>query len=182
MNNKSLSALRADFDATARRSISMPLAGALVWTALAIASFLVPARFQVFVVLYGTGVIFPVALAIGAIREENILARVNPLNRLMGLAVLMVNLLWVLHIPLAIWKPEFVVLSLGVGLGIHWIIFGWIINHPLGLVHAIMRSLLAVAAWVLFPEHRIAAVAATVVLSYLVSLVLLMQRPLNKAD
>lgn len=42
----------------------------------------------------------------------------------------MVNLLWAVHIPLFIYVPEFVPLSLGISLGLHSIIYSWIVQHP----------------------------------------------------
>lgn len=82
----------------------------------------------------------------------------------------MVNLLWGIHFPLAISAPEFVPLSLGVGLGLHWVVYSWIINHPLGIVHAVLRTFLVLGAWYLFPEVRIFAVSVAIVLVYLLSL------------
>jgi len=43
--------------------------------------------------LFGTGLIFPVALLIGKLRGETLMDRSNPPSRLMGMSVLMVNLL-----------------------------------------------------------------------------------------
>jgi len=45
-----------------------------------------------------------------------------------------------------------------------------IVKHSVGVVHAILRTALILAAWLLFPEHRVSAVAAAVVLAYAVSL------------
>ena len=75
----------------------------------------------------------------------------------MGLSVLMVNLLWALHIPLFLYAPEFLPLSVGIGLGLHWIVYSWIIQHPVGLIHAILRTVLVLLAWFIFPESRLFA-------------------------
>ena len=130
------------------------------------------------VMLFGTGLIFPVALLIARFRRENLTGRLNPLSRLMGMSVLMVNLLWAVHLPLLVGAPRFFPLSLGVGLGIHWIVYSWIIQHPVGLIHAIMRTGLVVSAWSVFPTHRMSAVPLVIVIAYLTSLVLMVRRPL----
>ena len=92
------------------------------------------------VMLFGTGLISPIALLIGKLRHENLTDRSNPLSRLMGMSVLMVNLLWAVHLPLFFGARQFFPLSLGIALGIHWIVYSWIIQHPVGLIHALLRT------------------------------------------
>lgn len=64
----------------------------------------------------------------------------------MGLSVLMVNLLWALHIPLFLFVPEFLPLSVCIGLGLYWIVCSWIIQHPLGLIHVLLRTAVVLLA------------------------------------
>ncbi len=114
---------RKDFERATNRSISMPVAGAIVWLVVAIISTQVNERLGLVILLFASGAIFPVALLIARLRSESVLSRENPLARLMGMSVLMVNLLWAVHIPLFIYVPAFLPLSLGIGLGLHWVIF-----------------------------------------------------------
>lgn len=165
-----LACYRQDFESSANRSLSMPLAGAIVWSCVGLASLGLDSTVATYILLFATGAIFPLALAIASLRKEALISSANPLSKLMGLGVLMVNLLWGIHLPLAFSAPEFVSLSLAIGLGLHWIIYSWIINHPLGIVHALLRTFLVVAAWYLFPEVRIFAVSMAVVLAYSISL------------
>ena len=166
MQHESLEALRADFDARTKGSMSLPIAGALVWAAVAVLSLALPARTAVFALVFATGAIFPIALAIARMRGEKLIERVNPLSRLMGTCVLMVNLLWGVHVPLLIFAPQFVPLSLGIGLGLHWAVYSWIIGHGLGLRHAIGRTISLVTVWLAFPDHRVTACSIVVVLAY----------------
>lgn len=99
----------------------------------------------------------------------------------MGRCVAMVNLLWAVHLAVLTLAPDLLPLSLGVGLGLHWVVFGWIIGHRLGLIHAVARTLCVTAAWWLAPDHRVSAVAAGVVLCYGYALLTLATRPLNQA-
>ena len=108
-----LVAYRREFEASANRSVSMPIAGACVWFVVALLSTRFDERTGVLVLLFGTGAIFPLALLIAKFRRENLLKSDNPLAKLMGLCVLMVNLLWAVHIPLFLYAPAFVPLSLG---------------------------------------------------------------------
>ena len=172
----SLQDLRTAYERQTNRALSMPLAGALVWSMIALAGSLVPERQALFVMLFGTGLIFPIALGIAKLRREDLTGRLNPLSRLMGMSVLMVNLLWAVHLPLLLGAPRFFSLSLGIGLGIHWIVYSWIIQHPVGLVHAILRTGLVVSAWSAFPHDRLLVVPLVIVVVYLISLVWMARR------
>ncbi len=172
----SLAALRADFEATSNRSMSLPIAGMIAWSAIGIAGLLFPLKTAVTVLIFAVSVIFPLALPIARMRKEQLTSRANPLARLMGASVLMVNLLWALHIPLYLKAPAFVPLSVGIGLGLHWIVYSWIIDHPLGYRHAIGRTIGLVAAWFAFPSNPVSACAAVVVVAYVFTLVEMARR------
>lgn len=178
---ESLSELRADFERRTRRSMSMPLAGAIAWTVVAIAGSFLPLRAGNTVLILAVSAIFPLALPIAALRGEQVVSSANPLARLMGACVLMVNLLWPLHILLFLRAPAFVPLSVGIALGLHWIVYSWIVGHALGYRHAIVRTLGLAAAWLLFPQHPVTACATVVVLAYAMTLVEMARRPLAGA-
>lgn len=165
-----LSELRADFEMRSKRSMSMPIAGATVWCVIAILGMVLPFRSAILALAFGTGAIFPVAMVIARVRGEDLLNNTNPLASLMGTCVLMVNLLWALHIPLLMEAPQFIPLSLGIALGLHWMVYSWIIRHPLGYQHAMTRTVALVAVWFAFPEHTVTASAAVVVAAYLVTI------------
>ncbi len=169
--------LRADFDLRSKRSLSMPLAGLAVWSCVAVIGQLLPMKAALLALAFGTGAIFPLALAIARLRGEQLLDNTNPLAKLMGACVLMVNLLWAVHLPLLVYAPQFFPLSLGIGLGLHWVVYSWIIQHPLGYQHAILRTLGLVAVWFAFPEQRVTASAAVVVAAYLVTIFQMRSRP-----
>lgn len=170
---------RKKFEHATNRSIAMPLAGTIVWLFVGLVSLTIEFNNSVYFLLFATGAILPIALVIARFRNEALLASVNPLSKLMGLSVLMVNLLWGVHFPIVFLAPEFVPLSLGVGLGLHWVVYSWVIGHPLGIIHAVLRTFLVVGAWLCFPESRIFAVSLAVVISYLISLVQMFTRKIE---
>lgn len=178
LQGNTLEVLRKEFETDANRSISLPLAGAVVWSIIFLAGWMASERAAIMIALFGSGLMFPIGLAIARTRNENITARENPLSRLMGMSVLMVNLLWALHIPLVMYATELFILSLAIGLGLHWIIYSWIVAHPIGLIHALFRTSLALIAWLVFPDHRISAVSFVVVLAYALSIVVMLRRPI----
>ncbi len=170
---------REDFEKSANKSVSMPIAGAIVWTIVAFLSTQFEESTSTYILLFATGLIFPIALLIAKFRKENLVSTSNPLGKLMGLCVLMVNLLWGIHIPLVLNAPEFVPLSLGVGLGIHWIVYSWIIQHPIGIIHSILRTTLVILAWYIFPESRIFGVGIAIVIVYILSVYQMLNRKIH---
>ncbi len=162
---------RLDFIRRSAGFSAFPLAGIVAWTVLGLASLFVPATTALYVMLFATGAIFPLALGIAALTGQQVFQRGNAFAALIGQSVLMVNLLWALHFLLILRQPELAPLSLALGLGLHWIVFGWIIRAPLGLIHAIVRTTACTAAYLHGGEHRMAAIAAAVVASYTLTLV-----------
>lgn len=179
---KQITALRSDFDQAAGRSLSLPIAGAAVWTAIGATALVVDNETGTLVLLFGTGLIFPTALLIARVLGERLIDNPSPLAGLMGRSVLMVNLLWAVHLTVFAQRPEYLPLTLGIGLGLHWVVFSWIIGHRLGLVHAALRTVLVTALWWAMPGNRVSAVAAGVVLAYLYAIGSLAVRPLNTGD
>jgi Family of unknown function (DUF7010) len=173
-----LNETRADFERRSRRSLSMPMAGAVVWAAVGVMGLLLPQRMAIYVLLFGTGAIFPLALAIASLRGEQLLSNTNPFARLMGACIFMVNLLWALHIPLVLRAPVFVPLSVGIGLGLHWVVYSWITRHPVGYLHAAGRTMALLIAWWMFPGNVVTACAAAVVLAYGYAIFAMATRPI----
>lgn len=172
-----LDELRLDFDLRAKRSLSMPLAGLAVWSCVAVLGLVLPPKSATLALVFATGAIFPLAMAIARLRGEQLLENTNPLAKLMGVCVLMVNLLWAVHIPLLVYAPQFVPLSLGIALGLHWMVYSWIIGHPLGYRHAILRTIGLAAVWFAFPEQRVVASALMVIGAYAMTIVEMRARP-----
>lgn len=172
-----LDQLRADFDARSKRSLSLPIAGLVVWCVVGVFGMILPPKAATFALVFATGAIFPLAMAIARLRGEQLIENDNPLARLMGVCVLMVNLLWAVHIPLLMRAPQFVPLSLGIALGLHWMVYSWIIAHPLGYRHAMLRTAGLVAVWFAFPDHAVTASAFVVVATYAMTIVEMRTRP-----
>ena len=167
---------RRDFELSSNRSLSMPIAGAIVWASVAILSTQFAETISIYIMLFGTGAIFPIALLIAKLRKENLLSSSNPFSKLMGLCILMVNLLWAVHIPLLLEEPKLVPLSLGIALGLHWIVYSWIIQHSVGIVHSVVRSILILLVWYLFPDKTVFAVSSVIVFVYVISISQMLKR------
>jgi hypothetical protein len=161
---------RADFIRRRKGCLSLPITGCIVWSLAAIASFQAPLERANLALIVCYFLLIPISIAIARVRGEQIGGgAANPLLRLAALCRLMVTLLWAVHLPLLVLAPAFFSLSIAIGYGMHWIVFSWTVDHPVGLLHALLRTALVSAAWWLLPDARVPAVALAVAITYLVS-------------
>ena len=179
-SNATLSELRADF--ARRRFLAMPTAGAIAWTVVGLAGVLLPgiAWLALFIC---TGMIFPLGLMVARFLGEDLIAAQsenNELDRLFMLTVLMASMVWAIAIPFFMIEKSSLPLSVGILAGLMWIPYSWIIQHWIGLFHGISRTVLVVAAWYLFPQHRFVAIPAVIVVIYLISIFVLATRRIGE--
>ena len=112
----------------------------------------------------------PIGAVVGRIRGEQMTGGAdNPLFRLSALMRIMVLATWSMHIPIWIYAPALFPLSVGICFALHWVVFTWIVDHPVGLVQLAMRVVTVPAAWLAFPQDRMGAVAAAVSVCYAIS-------------
>ncbi len=178
-SNRTLTELRLEF--ARQRHIAIPIAGALAWTAAGIAGVLLPgiAWLALFIC---TGMIFPLGLMVARFLGENVTAaqrEKNELDRLFMFTVLMASMVWAIAIPFFMIEKSSLPLSVGILAGLMWIPYSWIIQHWIGLFHGISRTVLVVAAWYLFPQHRFVAIPAVIVIIYLVTIFVLATRQIH---
>jgi hypothetical protein len=164
--------MRADYVVRRKGVPSLPITGAIAYSVAALLSLVVAPERHNLVLAVCFWLIPPVAALIGRLRGEQGLANPeNPLFRLSALVRIMVLATWAIHIPVWIEAPSLFPLTLGVAFGLHWVVFGWSIGHPLGLVHLGLRATLVPVAWYAVPQDRMGAVAAAVAFCYLFSVV-----------
>ncbi|MEO8673426.1 MAG: hypothetical protein ABI411_19090, partial [Tahibacter sp.] len=165
-----LDEMRLDFINRRNGCLSLPITGCIVWSLAAIAGFYAPPAYANSILIICYFLLIPISIAIARIRGEQVRGGAeNPLLRLAALCRLMVTLLWGIHLPLLFLAPELFPLSMAIGFGIHWIVFSWTVGHPVGLIHASLRTFLVIAAWFCFPNNRMSAVSIAVVIAYLIS-------------
>lgn len=177
-----LSELRAQFGRS--RLLSMPIAGAIAWSAAGIFGAILPdeesASYALFLCMPA---VFPLALLVGRFTGEDVFGTQdqNELDRLFLLGVLMSTLVWGIAIPFWIVEPSSLPLSGGILAGLMWVPVSWLLQHWVGLFHAIARTISVVAAWFLFPDHRFIVIPVIIVVIYLISIVMLATRKLPVA-
>lgn len=181
MTDPTLSQLRADFGRS--RMLSLPIAGTVAWSAAGVLGAILPDADSASIALFlCLPTIFPLALLIGRFLGEDPFGAKgqNELDGLFLQGLLMANLVWCIAIPFWMIEPSSLPLSAGVLAGLMWIPLSWILQHWVGLFHAIARSILVTLAWFLFPGHRFILIPVVIVAVYVVSIIALAARKLPK--
>jgi len=178
-SDPTLRELRAEFGQS--RFLAMPIAGTIAWAVAGILGGRLNPMGASRALFICTGMIFPMGIAVGKLIGEDVLAKGNELDRLFGLNVLMANLVWAIAIPFWMVEKTSLPLSLGVLAGLMWVPFSWMLQHWVGLFHAIARTVLVVIAWFAFPQQRFSIIPGIIVAIYIVSIVALLRRPLPQS-
>ena len=169
-----LNELRAHFLATS--SPSMPLAGMILWAAFAIASYVIPDTLPVWTIFVVAAGAFPLALLLDKLRGFHGISTDSNANPVVQLFMRMIFLI-ALIVPFVIIAgirasdSDLVVLGMAILAGVIWIPYGWGADDKVGLIHAVVRSVGAYAAFLFAPRGlKAPAIAAVVALCYAYSL------------
>jgi hypothetical protein len=175
-----LNQLQANFRAGG--TTSMPIAGTIYWLIVAIASLFLHPQNVALIVLIGSGMILPAGFLIDKLRgldKTKADTTGNPLLPMFLKGTAVVVLLWPLVIiaaPVAS-EPNVIVLGGAVLMALVWIPYGSAADDPVGMQHAVGRTLACYAAYLFAPEpYTATAISIVVVLSYIFSFVR-MKRP-----
>ncbi len=159
--------------------LATPLSGLVAWLLVAISGMFFSDRVTVWVLFIATGSIVYLALFISKFTGENFLDKNKTKNVFDGLfffTVAQAVLAYAIAIPFFLIDYTSLPLSVGILTGTMWLPFSWIIQHWIGIVHAIARTVSIVILWYLFPDLRFVAIPLAIVLIYVVTLVILKNR------
>lgn len=165
-----LAELHDDF--VAHSTTSMPLAGTIYWTVVAVSSLLFDPVTVAYIVLIGSGTILPLGFLIDRLRGQHKMRGrfgENPLDMMFLKGTAVVVLLWPLVIIAAqmAGDPDLIVLGGAVLMALVWLPYAAAANDPVGLQHAVGRSIASYAAYLFVPApYTATAIAGVVVLSY----------------
>ena len=176
--DRTLRELREQFGRS--RFLAMPIAGAIAWSAAGAFGAILPADQASIALFFCMPAVFPLGLLFARFTGEDLFGTKsrNELDSLFMLGILMANLVWAIAIPFWMMDPSSLPLTGGILAGLMWIPFSWIIQHWVGLFHAITRTVLIMAAWFLFPDHRFVIMPVVIVVMYLITIVALATRRL----
>ncbi len=148
-----------------RRFLAMPLAGMLAWVGVGVAGALLAPRWHLLSVFVLTGCIAYLGMALSKLTGEDFLAKGHK-NRLDGLFFLCMGqalLAYAIAIPVALKDPSSAVFTVGMLTGFMWLPCAWLMRHWVAAVHAVVRTLLIMAAWLLWPSQGMVLVPLIVV-------------------
>ena len=174
---RSLDQQRAEY--ASRRGLAMPLAGLIVWTLIGVAGVFLSPILAVWSLFIGTGCIAYLGMTLSRFTGENFLDKKKPKNVFDSLflhCVAMALLVYSIAIPF--FRIDYTSLPLTVGIlaGLMWLPFSWIIQHWVGIFHAVARTVLVTVSWYLAPHHRFVVIPAAIVGVYAVTIVVLERR------
>lgn len=157
-----------------RRFLAMPLAGILVWSALIVTGALLSPKAQVLAVFIGTGSIVYLAMLLAKLTGEQLTFKSNKqrnfFDTLFLSAVAMCFLCYALAIPFFLENYRSLPFAVAILTGLMWLPIGILIQHWVGIFHAVARTILCTLAWVLYPEHSFILQPMIVVAMYVVSI------------
>ena len=176
--NRTLEEQRIEF--ANQKFLATPLAGLIVWTIIGLVGLFFSDFIAVWAIFIGTGSIVDLGFFLSKFTGENFLDKTKPKNEFDTLFLYTAGqaiLVYSIAIPFFLLDYTSLPMSVGILTGLMWLPFSWIIKHWCGIFHTLTRTVLVLALWYLFPEHRFVAIPFGIVLIYLITLFILSKRP-----
>ena len=162
-----------------KKLLASPIAGLIAWLIVAISGFFFPDNITVWVLFIATGSIVYLAMGISKLTGEDYLDKSKPKNTfdtLFFLTVAQAILVYSIAIPFFIEDYTSLPLTVGILTGLMWVPLTWIIDHWVGLFHSILRTILILVLWYLFPSNRFITIPIAIVIVYILSIIILKNR------
>lgn len=163
-----------------RRFLAVPLAGAIVWSLLAVTGALLSPFAACMAIFFGSGCIIYLAMFLTRFTGESLKFKSckerNFFDSIFLSTVAMCLCMNALAIPLFWENYTTLAMSYGILLGAMWLPISVVLKHNVGFIHGIARTVGCFVAWYLAPEHALVTVPLVVVGCYVVSIVQLERR------
>ncbi len=159
-----------------RGGFPIPLAGATWWAALALAGYCgAPQRLWIFAAVYGSGLIFPLALLFARIFRCDFMKDRSAVASVLAPTFISMLLFWPIAIS-AWWAyPALFPLVLAIGLSLHWPVIGWSYGKTgIYTAHAVVRAAVCFYIWNWLPEARLTLLPAAVAVVYLATVLVIL--------
>src|SRR5690625_8027724 len=88
---------------------------------------------------------------------------INTFDNLFFLTVAQAILVYSIAIPFFIVDYTSLPLTVGILTGLMWVPLTWIIDHWVGLFHSIVRTILVLILWYLFPSDRFVVIPIAII-------------------
>lgn len=174
---RSLDEQRTEF--TNRRFLATPITGAFVWLVIGIISLFATDYVTVMAIFFGTGSIVYISMAVSKWTGENFIDKNRPKNTFDTLffsTVAQAILVYAIAIPFFQINHNSLPFTVGILTGLMWLPFSWIIKHPIGIFHAVTRTIGCTVIWYILPELVFVAIPFFIVWIYLITIIALEKR------
>ena len=174
--NWTLESQRLDF--SKRKFLATPLAGMIMWIFIGISGLTLKQSISEMVLFVGTGGIVYLGMFLSKFTGENFLSKKkkNTFDSLFFFTVGQACLVYSIAIPFYLIYPDSLPLSVGILTGLMWLPFSWIINHWIGIFHAIFRTIGILILWYTIPDLRFVLIPFFIVVVYIITLTVLLKR------
>ena len=133
----------------------------IAWLITGISGLFFPDKVTVWVLFIATGGIVYLGLFISKFTGEDFFDKSKPKNVFDNLFLFTVGqsvLVYAIAIPFFLLDYSSLPMTVGILTGTMWLPFSWIIKHWVGIFHALIRTIIVLLFWYLFPEHRFVAI------------------------
>ena len=172
-NQRTLEEQKEEFKS--KKLLASPIAGLIAWLIVAISGIIFPDNITVWVLFIATGSIVYLAMGISKLTGEDYLNKSKPKNtfdNLFFLTVAQAILVYSIAIPFFIVDYTSLPLTVGILTGLMWVPLTWIIDHWVGLFHSIVRTILVLILWYLFPSDRFVVIPIAIIIVYIISIII----------
>mgnify|MGYP003393452135 CR=1 FL=1 len=179
-NQRTLEEQKEEFKS--KKLLASPIAGLIAWLIVAISGIFFPDNITVWVLFIATGSIVYLSMAVSKLTGEDYLDKRKPKNtfdNLFFLTVAQAILVYSIAIPFFIVDYTSLPLTVGILTGLMWVPLTWIIDHWVGLFHSIVRTILVLILWYLFPSDRFVVIPIAIIIVYIVSIIILKNRKIK---
>lgn len=158
-----------------KRFIAVPLAGLITWLIIGVAGAILPEHQAMWVLFIATGMTTYLGMFLSKFTGENLLdkSKKTLFDYLYLHSMLSSLLAFAIAIPFFMIERSSLPLTVGVLTCLAWFPLSYLIKHWVGYFNSIVRTLLIVAAWYLFPEQRYQAVSLVIVVMYAIAILAL---------
>lgn len=162
-----------------RKFLATPLAGLIVWSLIGVVGIFFSEFIAAWSIFIGAGSIVYLGLFLSKYTGEHFLNKDKPKNEFDSLFLFTVAqaiLVYSIAIPFFLIDYSSLPMTVGILTGLMWLPFSWIIKHWIGIFHAFSRTAIVLALWYLMPEYRFVVIPFAIVLIYVVTIFVLVNR------
>ena len=159
--------------------LATPIAGLTAWLIIGLGGIFLSPVGKVWLLFIATGSVAYLGMFISKFTGENFLDKNKPKNTFDTLFFFTVGqavLVYSIAIPFFLVDYSSLPLSIGILTGLMWLPLTWIIDHWVGVFHAVTRTIIVLVLWYLLPQHRFVAIPFGIAIIYIITIVILMNR------